>query len=162
MNSISSLRTLISIAVVTVSLSGCYSQIPVTSFPPPPAAHIIADVTDSGVVAMGRAIGPSAKSVEGIVQSATSDSVTLQMLRVDHRVGSDVVWNREPVSFPSYALTNSAVSRFDGKRSVLAAVGIGLGAFLAARAFQSLGADEPVDQTPNPAAILLIPFRLFR
>jgi hypothetical protein len=152
-------RTLFSIAIVAVSASGCYTQIPITSFPPPPATHFVADVTDSGVVEMGNAIGPSAQSVEGIVQSATKDTITLKMMRVDHRVGADVVWNHELVSFPVSALANSAENRFDVKRTVMAAAGIGLGAFLAARAFQSLGADEPVDQTPNPAKILLIPFR---
>ena len=162
MNCISPWRTWISITAVALSISGCYTQIPITTFPPPPATHIVADVTDSGVVAMGKALGPSAQKIEGIVQSATRDSVTLQMLRVDHRVGADVVWNHELVSFPAYALSNSAENRFDGKRTLMAAVGISLGAFLAARAFQSVGADEPVDQTPKPAAILLIPFRLFR
>src|SRR6476661_9176257 len=129
MSLISQSRTLISIAAVGLCSSGCYTQIPITNFPPPPATHLIADVTDSGVVAMGRALGPSAKSVEGIVQSASRDSITLQMMRVDHRVGADVVWNHEPVSFPAYALTNSAENRFDRQRTVLAAVGIGLGAF---------------------------------
>jgi hypothetical protein len=162
MNRTSQWRTLISMTAVAVSICGCYSQIPITSFPPPPATHIVADVTDSGVVEMGKAIGPSAQSVEGIVQSASRDTVTLSMLRVDHRVGADVRWNRELVSFPSSALANSVESRFDRNRTVLAAAGIVMGAFLAARAFQSLGADSPVDQTPNPAAILLIPFRLLR
>lgn len=161
MKQIGLFRTTMSVLLVASAVA-CYTQTPISTYPPPTNTRIAAQVTDSGVVAMANALGPGASDVEGIVLGASNDSLSLQMLRVDHRGGSSVAWNRETVKFPRYALMRTTETKLDKKRSWMAAVGIGVGAFLAARAFQSLGADDPIDDGQEPANILLIPLRRSR
>jgi hypothetical protein len=136
--------------------SGCYLERPLeTATPPLPSTRIVADLTDSGTVAMGNAIGPGALQVEGVVTSADDRVWTLQMLRVDHRDGRSIDWNRELVSFPRTVLTRTTVRVLDKKRSWLAAGAITIGAFLAARAFDLFGADENKGEEPAPPASLI-------
>jgi hypothetical protein len=158
MKSINSLRAILSCGA-TLTLGACYTQTPISTYPPPVNTRVVANVTDSGVVAMANQLGPAAEEVEGVVAGTPGDAVSIQLTRVDFRGGSSVVWNRETVTFPRFALKGFTERRLDRKRSWMAAAGIGIGAFLAARAFQSLGADEPVDNEPNPQAILLLPLR---
>ncbi len=146
----------------TTVLAACYTQAPLSVFPPPPSTRMIAQVTDSGVVAMANAIGPSAVEVEGVVQGFASDTLTMQMLRVDHRGGASVVWSREIVPFPRSALRSPTQNTLDRKRSWMAAGGLVIGAFAASRLFTALGADSPPDDGTNPQQILLIPLRMLR
>ena len=147
------------LVVVTAALaaSGCYKQEPLRTVPPTPATRIVATLTDSGTVAMGNAIGAGALAVEGVITAANDREWTMQMIRVEHRDGRAIDWNREVVRFPSNVLSEPAVKILDKKRSWMAAGAITIGAFLAARAFNLLGADEAGDDTPVPAETV-IPF----
>jgi hypothetical protein len=136
-------------------LAACYSQVPLTMTTPTAATRIIAVVTDSGTVAMANAIGPGAQEIEGIVSSADPQAWSLSLLRVDHRGGTSVFWNRELVTFPRYTLTNPTVKRLDKTRSWMAGTLIAAGAFLAAKAFSNIGADNNVIVNPPPPAIRL-------
>jgi len=102
---------------------------------PPPATRIIAEVTDTGTVVMGNAIGPGATEVEGIVAAADASTMKLYVLRVDQRGGISTLWNRELVTFPRNALTNVSEKRLDKKKSWVAAGTIAAVAIIAARAF---------------------------
>lgn len=146
----------------TTVLAACYTQAPLSEFPPPVSTRMIAQVTDSGVVAMANAIGPSAVEVEGVVQGYANDTLTMQMLRVDHRGGSSVSWSRESVPFPRYALRSPTENRLDRKKSWMAAGGVVIVAFAASKAFTALGADSPPDDGTNPQQIMLIPLRMLR
>src|SRR5688572_25879128 len=142
-------------AVICITTAGCYLEQPLTVIPPPPTTRIIAQLTDSGTVALSDDIGPGALEVEGVVSSADANAWTLQLIRVDHRDGRSINWNREPVTMRRSLLSNPMVRRLDKKRSWLAAAGITIGAILAARAFDLLGSpdDEP-DQPPPPASVI--------
>ena len=83
---------------------------------------------------MSNAIGAGALSVEGVVASANEQQWTLQMVRVNHRDGRAIDWNREAVAFPSNVLVSPTVKVLDRNRSWLAAGGIVIGAFVVARA----------------------------
>lgn len=135
--------------------SACYQQQALQTVPPPPATRIVAELTDSGTVAMGTALGPGALEVEGVVTSADDNAWTFQMLRVDHRDGRSIGWNRELVSFPRTTLANPKVIVLDKRRSWIAAGGITIGALLLARAFNLIGADEDKDGTPQPQESVL-------
>jgi hypothetical protein len=132
-----------------LAVSACYSRKPLTTTPSP-SSRVVATLTDSGTVAMSNALGPGAVEVEGVVTNAGASEWTLQMLRVDHRDGRSISWNHEQVSFPQRALINPQLIRLDKTKSWLVAGGIVVGAFLAARAFNVIGADEPDDNTPVP------------
>lgn len=143
-------------------LGACYKLTPIDEFPPAPSTRIVAQVTDSGVVAMANAIGPAAREVEGVVDGFRNDSLRIQMLRVDHRGGSSVAWAREVVSFPRYALNRPSQNTLDKRRSWMAAGGILIGAFAASKLFSAIGADDPPDDGTNPPATLMLPLRLRR
>ena len=150
------LRILTVLAVAGAS-AACYTQRPLVTMPPAPATHIVAQLTDSGTVAMSNAIGAGALEVEGVVSFASQQSWTLQMVRVDHRDGRSINWNREPVAFPSSVLTQPFVKVLDRKKSWLAAGGITIGAFVMARAFHLIGGDDDDEDDGEQPQQIVIP-----
>ncbi|HXM38743.1 MAG TPA: hypothetical protein VN908_08835 [Gemmatimonadales bacterium] len=132
-------------------LAACYTQRPLTTPLPAPATRIVAQLTDSGVVAMSTMIGAGAVEVEGVIAAADATAWDVQLLRVDYRGGASVLWNREQVRFPRYALTGATERRFDKRKSWLTAGVITVSAFLAARLFGVFGlGDNPATQPPPP------------
>ena len=122
------------IAVPTLLFSACYAQESLHTTVPAPATPIVAQLTDTGSIAMSNTIGPAAVEVEGIVASADANAWNLELQRVHHRGGSSVAWNRELVSFPRSAFTNVSVKRLDRTRSWMAGGLVVAGAFVLARA----------------------------
>jgi hypothetical protein len=133
-----------------VSVMACYTQQPLVMAVPAPATRIVAQVTDSGVVAMSDAIGPGSTEVEGLVVSANGESWTLQLVRVDHRDGRSIVWNREQVTFPRDALTNVMERTLDKKRSWLTAGIITASALLVGGLFGVITGGEDQSEPPVP------------
>jgi hypothetical protein len=95
----------------------CYTERPVMSTAPTPTSRIVAQVTDSGAVAMASAIGVAAVEVEGLVAEADASVWKLQLLRVTQRGGTSTRWNREVVTFPRYALSGAREKKLDRRRS---------------------------------------------
>jgi hypothetical protein len=119
---------------------------------------VLAELTDSGTVALSNALGAGALGVEGVIAAADAQSWTMQMVRVNHRDGRTIEWNREPVTFPRNTLTRPMVKVLDKKRSWLAAGGIVVGAFILAQTFDLLGSsEEEGDEPPPPASLVPIP-----
>jgi len=137
-------------AALFLVLTACYTQRPLETPIPTPATRIVAQVTDSGAVAVGTSVGPGASEVEGVVTTADAAVWNLSLVRVDYRGGNSVIWNREQVSFPRYALSNPTEKRVDKARSWMAAGLITLGAFLAGRMFSQLAADSGGEPEPPP------------
>lgn len=133
---------LVAALIPCLLLGACYKRQPLATATPAPSTRIVAELTDTGTVVMGNSIGPGALEVEGVVSRATEAEWTLYVLRVDHRDGRSIAWNRELVSFPRAALSSPSVVVLDTRRSWLAAGATVAGAFLLARAFQLLGADD--------------------
>ena len=132
-------------------LGACYSQRPLTMPVPAPGTRIVAQVTDSGVLAMTTALGSGPVAVEGVVAAADASSWDLRMVRVDYRGGASILWNRELVSFPRSTLANPTQKRLDKQRTWLAAGLITGTALLAARLFGAVGGGaNPETQPPPP------------
>jgi hypothetical protein len=139
----------------TLLLAACYTERPLATPLPAPATRIVAELTDPGIAALSDAIGPGALEVEGLVATADTAAWTLNMLRVDHRDGTSVPWNREVVKFPRSSLTRVMEKRLDRTKSWLAAGAITAGAIIAARLFHLIGADEGSEGTPVPQELLI-------
>lgn len=138
-------------ALLVCTITACYSRQSIGMDIPAPGVRIVAQLTDSGTVAMGNAIGPGATEVEGIVASADANAWTLNVLRVEQRGGLSSLWNRESVTFPRSALTAVSAKRINKKRSWLTAGIITVGAFVAARIFGAFDVNEgPGGGTPPP------------
>jgi len=152
MRSMGLIRSIFRIALF-LPVVACYTRRPITSATPEPSTRIVARLTDSGVVEMGRSIGAGAYEIEGVVAEADASVWKLHVTRVEQRTGSSINWNRELVSFPRYALTDITEKRLDRNRSWMAAGIITAAAILAAVAFGELGADEEINPPPPPPAI---------
>lgn len=148
-------RTFCRTAVMISTFAACYSRTPIATSTPVPSTQIIARLTDSGVVEMGRTIGSGAYEIEGVIAEADPSVWKLHLTRVEQRTGSSIKWNRELVSFPRFALTDVIEKRFDRTRSWMAAGLVVAGAIVAAVVFGELGADEEINPPPPPPAIRL-------
>jgi hypothetical protein len=114
-------RRVVAVASSLSFFTACYAQQPLTTLVPAPATRVVAQLTDSGVVTMAGAIGPSAAEVEGVIAEANADTWTLHLVRVEQRGGVSTTWNREPVRFPRSVLTNVRERKLDRNRSWFAA-----------------------------------------
>jgi hypothetical protein len=114
-------RRAVALVTLVSFLTACYTQRPLGVSLPSPDTRIIAQVTDTGSVAMANTIGAAALEIEAVVAEADANTWKLYLTRVDHRGGNSSRWNREAVSFPRYALTNVRETRLDRKRSWMVA-----------------------------------------
>src|SRR5438876_10406462 len=144
------LVALLTVFEATFQLAACLTQTPLTSSTPSPQPRIVAMVTDTGVFAMGNAIGSGATEVEGIVAGADATSWDLRLLRVDYRNGQSVAWNREQVRFPRSALSQATERRFSKGRSWIMAGLLTSTAFLAGRFLGVFGGGDNTDNQPPP------------
>jgi len=146
-------------ALACLAAAGCYKQVPLETLTPSPATRVVAELTDSGVVAMGNALGPGAMEVEGVVSAASEAQWTLQLIRVDHRGGQSVMWNREPVAFARTLLANPMTVKLDRTRSWLAAAGIVAGAVIIAKSFNFFGGADTGSggEIPQNSVVPLVP-----
>jgi len=131
-------------------LAGCYRQLPLETPLPQPNQRIVADVTDTGVVAMSNLLGPGAQEVEGIVVAANNESWDLRVLRVDYRGGTSVTWKAEQVRFPRYALSQATERRFSSGRSWLMAAAVTSLALLGAKFLGVIGGGGDEGKPPPP------------
>jgi len=131
-------------------VAACFTQTPLATPIPAPETRIVAMVTDTGVLAMGNAIGSGATEVEGIVAGADATSWDLRLLRVDYRTGQSVTWNRELVHFPRSTLSQATERRFSRGRSWIVAGLLTSTAFLAARFLGVFGGGENTEKQPPP------------
>ena len=129
-------------------LGACYSQRPLTMPVPAPGTRIVAQVTDSGVLAMTTALGSGPVAVEGVVAAADASSWDLRIVRVDYRGGASILWNRELVSFPRSTLTHATERRLDRGKSWFVAGAVVATAVLAARVFGALGGGGGSENPP--------------
>ena len=136
-------------------LGGCYTRRPLETIPPAPNVRVVALLTDSGTVAMSNALGAGALEVEGVVARASQTEWTVAMMRVDHRDGRSVPWNRELVTFPATTLTQPVMIALNKKKSWLAAAGITVGALVVAQAFGVInaGEDDGSDEQPQATSV---------
>ncbi len=131
-------------------LAACYTEGPVTTPLPAPGTRIVARITDSGVVAMSNALGPSPVAVEGVVAAADVNVWDLRVVRVDYRGGTSSLWNRELVHFPRAALANPTQKQLNKGKSWLVAGAVTAGALIAARLFGGFSGAEPSNTQPPP------------
>jgi hypothetical protein len=128
-------RSVIVAFAVGVFATACYVQHPLTTPVPVLGTQVVAQLTDTGTVLMANQLGPGVIEVEGVVSAADGNSWRLLMTRVEQRGVGSTFWNREPVTFPRFALTRVTERQFDRRRSWLIAGLIASTAILAARSF---------------------------
>jgi len=123
-------------------LCACYTRQPLSTSVPAPATRIVARVTDAGEAAIANAVGPGALEIEGVIASANDTVWNLNLLRVTHRGGSTINWNRELVALPRSALSDVRERRLNKSRSWLTAGAVAAGVLIGARVFGNGGVGE--------------------
>lgn len=143
----SSARAVIAILAMTILVTACYTQHPLTSPVPVVGSQIVAQLTDTGTVLMANQLGPGVIEVEGVVSEADGNNWKLLMTRVEQRGVGSTFWNREAVTFPRFALTRVTQRQFDRKRSWVIAGLITATAILAGHSFGafSFGGESGTD-----------------
>jgi hypothetical protein len=139
-----------SLVALVLASSACYVQRPLTTPLPESSTRIVAQITDTGSVALASTIGAGARLVEGVVVSADPAAWDMEVIRVDYRGGTSQLWNRERVTFPRYALTNASERALNRKRSWIIALAITGTAVLAAKLFGVIGFGGGPGEEPGP------------
>lgn len=111
------------------ALSGCYTSRPLATAPEP-GATVVLDLNDRARVQLGDRIGPSAASIEGIVQSGSDSGYVLSISSVKYLNGQTNQWSGERFTVSPDLVTQVWQREFS--RSKTTALGIGVGAALLA------------------------------
>ena len=132
------------VAVVAVTLAGCYTLKPAGGVPPAVGERVAFDVNDAGRVALGGTMGPEIAQVEGTLLDKDSTSYLMAVENVRTIRGGEQPWSREQVRLKTEYLSYAYERRFSiGRSLVMGAIGAGgVGAFFLTRSLFGGGTHE--------------------
>lgn len=125
--------------LASLLLTACYSSRPLASSVPEPDTRIVARLTEKGSAELAPRIGLDAVEVEGVVGEIGENGWEVGLLRVEHKGGRGVFWNREVVVFPEEALASVRVRRLNTTRTALFAGVVTAAVIVVGRAFGTGG-----------------------
>lgn len=118
------------------ALQGCYSVRTVQPGEPQPGSRVVAQLTPDGSRQLASQVGPRVIAVEGVLDQATADQLSLRLVRTEGSNQVSTFWNNEEVAIPRPAIALLRERRLDRTRSYLMAGAI-VGAALLAGALTS-------------------------
>ncbi len=131
------------VAIILVSLAGCYGYAAPRGPEPEVGINVALDINDAGRAALGGQMGPDIATVQGQLIDRDSAGYLLSVSAVRLRMGGEQIWNGEQVRIRDDHVWNRAERRFSWGRTV-AFGGVGVGGILGLLA--ALGAFEPGSQ----------------
>ena len=138
-------------AVAVLSfLAACYNYLPLTTADPQPGAHVRAQLSDSGTLALARYLGPDVAAIDGRLVSVTDDEIGISVVAVRNRNGIEHYWKGEVVTLPRDDIATVRRRKLAAGRSaflVLAGVG---GSVALLEAFGVFGTGSGGFVTPPP------------
>lgn len=126
---------------VIVASAGCYQYTPVRTDAPPPGTRVRVELTDAGSVELASKVGPRVEAIEGVVRSASADTLPLAVSLTVDRAGRESDWKGESVLVPRSAMASLRQRTLSRGRSV-AAFGVVLGLVVAAAIGSNLGGGD--------------------
>ncbi|HET7463577.1 MAG TPA: hypothetical protein VFJ82_20150 [Longimicrobium sp.] len=134
------------------TLQGCYSVRAVQPGGPQPGSRVVAQLTPDGSQQLASQVGPRVIAVEGVLDQATVDQLSLRLVRTEGANQVSTYWNNEEVSVPRPAIALLRERRLDRTKSYLMA-GAVVGAALLAGVLSSgiFTGDEGPGTNPPPA-----------
>lgn len=105
------------------SLAGCYSTRPLTTAPVP-GSTVVFDLNDRARVQLGDRIGPSAASIEGVVQSRSDSDYVISISSVKYLNGQTNQWSGERFSLSPALVTQAWQREFSRSRTMSLGLGI--------------------------------------
>jgi len=139
--------------LIVVSVAGCYALQPARSGVPPVGTQVAFDVTDSGRVALGGAMGPEIAQIEGRLVSNEDSVYVVAVSAIRLLRGGEQVWRGEHVRLKRGYVATPYVRRFATGRSVAVGSTVvgGFAAFLITRALRG-GGEERNGRMPGDTA----------
>jgi hypothetical protein len=135
----------------TFALQGCYSVSAVEPGGPQPGTRVVAALTPDGSQQLASQVGPRVVAVEGVLDEATAERLSLRVVRTEGANQVSTYWNQEEVTIPRQAISQLSQRRLNRPRSYLVAGAIVGTALLAATLFGGVfSGDSPVDPIPPP------------
>jgi hypothetical protein len=110
-------------------LSGCYTTRQLATAPAP-GTTVVLDLNDRARVQLGDQIGPSAASIEGVVQSGSDSGYVLSISSVTYLNGQSNQWSGERFAIAPGLVTQAWQREFS--RSKTTALGLGIAAAILA------------------------------
>jgi hypothetical protein len=112
------------IILCAISLSACYSYVPVSpSAPAPVNSRVSLDLTTRASADNMQRLGTDATQVQGVLLGATPDSLWLAMSRVHGRGGGTIQWGGERLGFDLSSVVRMRERKFSKLKTVIAIVG---------------------------------------
>jgi hypothetical protein len=102
-------------------LAGCYASMPVNGTPAA-GTTVVLDLNDRGRVALGEQVGPSARTIEGQVGSASDSTYSLRVSSVSYLNGQSNRWSGEPLTVPANLVSRATQRTFSRGRTTLLGV----------------------------------------
>jgi len=90
-------------AASTVLSGACYRYTPIDSPSPALGTEVRVRLTDAGAITLAPLVGNRIEVVDGRISSIADTAVTLSVTGTTDRLGSEVTWKGEQVSFPRSA-----------------------------------------------------------
>jgi hypothetical protein len=116
------LRAALAGALLFPTLTGCYTYRPIWTGEPAPGSVITFGLTDRGRVTLSDRLGPGARTVTGLLTSATDSAYVVSVTRVTYIDGDRVAkWNGEAVDVSRQDISGVAERQLSKSRSWLAA-----------------------------------------
>lgn len=132
-------------------LQGCYSVSAVDPGGPQPGTRLLASLTPDGSQQLASQVGPRVIAVEGVLDEATAERLSLRLVRTEGANQISTYWNQEEVTIPRPAIAQLRQRRLDRTRSYLMAGAIVGGALLIASAAGGVFAgDDSGGGGPSP------------
>ena len=114
--------TALVLAVVS-PLTGCYSTRPLTTAPAP-GTTVVLDLNDRARVQLGDRIGPSAASIEGVVQPGSDSGYVINISSVKYLNGQTNQWSGERFTLSPTLVTQAWQREFSRSRTMSLGLGI--------------------------------------
>lgn len=132
-------------ASAALMLVGCYRYQPTGLGTPQAGMQVAAELSDSGTVALARAVGPDAAAVEGRLVRVTETEIELAVTAVRQHSGTATEWRGERVVVARGLLSRLQERRLSRQRTALAAAAFAVGAAVVRDAFAGAsGGSTPV------------------
>lgn len=120
---------------------------------PQPGTEVGLDINDVGRVALGGAMGPAIRQVEGRLVSKDTSEYLIAVTAVHLLDGGDQAWRGETVHIKTEYVSSLYQRRFSVGRTVaLGAVGVGAIAILGTRSLTGLGSVDRGDTISGDTA----------
>jgi hypothetical protein len=114
-------RTIRSLPLLAALLVGaCYEYLPARDSATLTGRRVQLSLTDSGMVAMARQVGPSVEAIEGTLLADSAGAYVVGVSLTRMRTGAEMDWRGERLTVPHALVSSFAERRFSRSRSTFA------------------------------------------